>query len=326
MAERRRAAEPDERPAQPALPLHLKHRPASLKEVVGQKEVVASLSAALKTKDRNHAYLFMGPAGTGKTTLARIVADAMEVAPQSILEVNAAVATGVDDMRALTAGLMYQGFGDNPNKAIIIDECHRLSKNAWDSLLKDTEEPPEHVFWFFCTSEGDKVPVTMARRCLSYSLKPVRHDDLMDLLDDVVERDGLDVSEKVVSMVAQAANGSPGMALSMLAKVRDCRDTEEAAVLLEQPGENAEVIDLCRLLVRGDLTWSRLTETLRKVDAPAESIRIVVVNYLSSCLMGAKSDRDAKRLLDMLAPFLRPCNASDKLGPILDAFGRYIFP
>ena len=165
--------------------IHVKYRPQRLADVVGQKATVKSLEATLKAKSPSHCYLFAGPAGTGKTTLARIMAANFGCDVGNMIEVDAASNSGIDDMRGVTSTLRYNGFGDSPNKAIIIDECHGLSKQAWDSLLKSTEEPPPHVFFFFCSTNPAKVPAAMTTRCQTYHLSPVKYDDLMDLLEGV---------------------------------------------------------------------------------------------------------------------------------------------
>ena len=308
------------------LPLHLKYRPQTLKEVLGQDGVTESLHSVLKAKNPGHAYLFTGPAGTGKTTLARILAKRFNCDAGSILEVDAASNSGIDAMRDVTAALRYHGFGDTPNKGIIIDECHSLSKQAWQSLLKTVEEPPPHVYIFFCTTESGKVPETIVSRCHSYALRRLRYDDIMDLLDSVIEEERMLTPKDIVQLVAGACEGSARKALVMLSMVRDCRDFDEAATLLESPTENKEVIDLCRLLVGGKLDWTRLTATLQAMpEMPPESIRIVIANYLAACLMGAKSERDAVRLLNISDSFARPFVSSDKNLPLLLAFGDHIF-
>jgi DNA polymerase-3 subunit gamma/tau len=308
-------------------PLHIKYRPQTFDDVIGQDEVVRSIQSALKAKARPHVYLFTGGTGTGKTTLARILTREFEVDPSNIVEVDAATNNGIDVMRDIMSPLRYHGFGDTPNKAIILDEAHMLSKQAWASLLKTVEEPPAHVYFFFCTTDAGKVPDNIVTRCLAYNLRQVKFDPLMDLLERVRDQERLDTSERILSLVARSSDGSPRKALVMLAMVHDCEDEDEASRVLETPMDNKEVIDLCRDLVKGDLTWTRVQSSLKGLgDMPAESIRIVIVNYLNACLFGVKGDKAAVRLLDMLDCFSKPCQPSDKMAGLFLAFGRFVFP
>ena len=308
-------------------PLHVKYRPGKLGDVLGQGQVVQSLQSLIASRNPGHSYLFTGPSGTGKTTLARILARQFGCEPNNILEADAATNNGIDSMREITAALRYHGFGASPSKGIIIDECHSLSKPAWQSLLKTVEEPPPHVYIFFCTTEAGKVPETILTRCHNYTLKPLRHDDVMDLLEDVAEKESISATDKVLALVANACSGSARQALVMLSMVRDCATVDEAASLLESPLENKEVIDLCRLLVSNKLTWKELVSTLKSIpDMGPESVRIVVVNYLAACLVGSKDDRNTVDLLDKLTQFSKPFLTTDKMAPLLLAFGNVIFP
>jgi replication-associated recombination protein RarA len=316
----------DDRP-QVSEPLHIKYRPKTLKDVIGQDHAVTSLKKVLDSKTPAHAYLFTGPAGVGKTTLARIIANRFKCEPASILEIDAATNNGIDAMRDVTAALRYHGFGASPNRAIIIDECHALSKAAWQSLLKSVEEPPAHVYFFFCTTESGKVPETILTRCHAYTLKSLRYEDALDLVEFVDEEEDLGTPKDVMSLVARACGGSARQALVMLSMVQGCENADEAGPVLETPMENKDVIDLCRGLVSGKLTWVAAVDTLKRIpDMNPESVRIVVVNYLAACLKGAKTERDVARLLDILTPFSTPFNASDKDAPLLLALGNLIYP
>jgi len=307
-------------------PLHIKYRPANLKEVVGQKDVVSSLQAMIKSKSRAHSFLFTGPSGCGKTTLARIIASEFGCDRSNIVEADAATNNGIDDMRGITETLRYAGFGDSPNKMVIIDECHALSKAAWQSLLKAVEEPPPHVFFAFCTTDPGKVPETIKTRCLSYNVKPLKYDDMMDLLEAVADDERLDVTKALLGTVARASDGSPRRALVQLAMVLDCNSDAEVQTLLEQPFENKEIIDLCRKMIERDLQWKDAVKVLGDMTEMApESIRIVVTNYVAGCLMRPKSEKDVPRLLDVLHAFSKPCNPTDKLAPILLAMGQVLY-
>ena len=308
-------------------PYHLLYRPRKLSEVLGQDAVVKSLKGNLKASSRPHSYLFTGPSGTGKTTLSRIMAAELGCQPASILEVDAASNSGIDAMKEVLSGLRYQGFGDSPNRAIIVDECHALSKNAWQALLKPIEEPPGHVFFFLCTTENGKVPDTILTRCQSYLLKPCRYDDLMDLLELVAEAEKLDLPAAMLSQVARACNGSPRQALVMLAMIQGCTTEDEVARILETPLDNAEIIDLCRALIEKKLQWGKLVETLKRMpEMSAESARIIITAYISACIMSPKgNNNDVVRLLRVADAFSRPFNPTDKLMPLLLAFGELIF-
>lgn len=305
-------------------PYHIKYRPLKLAHVVGQPDIVSSLKRAVSDRSRQHTYFFLGPTGCGKTTLARIMCGLFDVPASSIVEVDGASQRGIDDMKTVVQNLRYAGFGDHPNKAVIIDECHQLSKDAWDSLLKITEEPPEHVFFFFCSTNAAKVPAAMLTRGPQYALLPVRYDDIMDLLEFVDEEEELETSKAHLEIVARACGGSPRQALVQLAMIQGARDEDECSALLQGVGQQKEVIDLCRRMVQNSLTWKDVQMNLKPLaDLGAEGIRIQVSLYLSAVLMGNVKPKETGRLLDMLDAFSKPCNQTDKLAPILLAFGQF---
>lgn len=306
--------------------LHTRYRPKTFDRVVGQDAVVASIKSLLERKD-NHAYVFTGPSGTGKTTLARIIAKAVGCSKNNLMEVNAANFSGADSMREVTENLHLSGLGESQTKFVIIDEAHALSKAAWQVLLKPVEEPPEHVYWAFCTTEPMKIPETIRTRCAEYELKPVEAEDIFNLLTDVVAQEKLKVKEEVLSLIADKCDGSPRRALTWLSKCAGCKDRKAAAeiVRVASDSEDGDVIKLCRGLIAGQLDWKQAMGHVEGLkDQNPESIRIIITNYFTKATMGAKSPEQAQRLLAVLEAFREPYPAQSGISPLLLSLGALL--
>ena len=300
-------------------------RPRSFEGVFGQREAVSILKHAVKASN-HHSFLRAGPSGVGKTTLARIMGGQFTnglSTPANIEEIPAADHTGVDAMRAVVQRLQFRAIGASPIKAVILDECHRMSGSAWDVLLKPIEEPPDHVYWFLCTTEPGKLPKTIHTRCLRVDLKAVNEDVLLDLLGQTVKREKLKVADEVLEAIAEGSGGSPRQALVFLETCGHLVSATEARAAMRSGGQSKEAIDLCRFLVKGQgQSWveaMKLVKALEGVDA--ESVRITIVNYLNAVLINTKETRRATELLRILRCFLRPYTATDRTGPLLDSLG-----
>ena len=140
--------------------LYRKYRPQKFADVLGQDSVVAVLERSIKDKSITHAYLFSGGRGTGKTTIARIFAEAIGCKPSDLYEIDAASNRGIDDVRLLREAVQTMPF-ESPYKVYIIDEVHMLTKEAFNALLKTLEEPPSHIVFILATTEKEKLPETV---------------------------------------------------------------------------------------------------------------------------------------------------------------------
>lgn len=307
--------------------LHVKYRPKSFEDLVGQKHILGSLKKVVKDQ-RAKTFLFTGPSGCGKTTLARILANqfAKGAGTQAnIIEIDAASHSGAEAMRDVVAKAAYRAIGESPVKAFIVDEAHALSSAAWKVLLKPTEEPPEHVYWMFCTTEAGKIPPTIVTRSISYNLRSVSEDDLFKLLVQVADGENLDTPDEILEAVAEGALGSPRQALVFLEACIYAETAGQAREIMRNGGQSKEIIDLCRFLVSGKQGWMQITKLLKAInEANPESVRIVVANYLSAVLMNAKSDKEAARLMGILECFITPYAQSDKMAPLLHSIGLAI--
>ncbi len=240
------------------LSLYRKYRPLEFKDVRGQEQVVSVLEAAIKNKKIAHAYLFAGGRGTGKTSMARILAHALGTSEEDIYEMDAASNRGIDEIRALREGVSTLPF-NSAYKFYIIDEAHALTKDAWGALLKTLEEPPSHVIFVLATTELDKVPETIVSRCQVYSFKKPTSEVLKKLVFDVAKKEDASIEPTAAELVALMGDGSFRDTLGILQKVltlsSDTKLTEEEvaqvvgapsgeivnefleALALKQPGE-----------------------------------------------------------------------------------------
>lgn len=305
--------------------LHIKYRPGKWKSVLGQEAVVSSVRKVLE-QGSCHAFLFTGPSGVGKTTLARLIAKSVGCEKANLVEVDAATYTGIDAMRNVTDGLQYSAMGESPVKVLIIDEAHALSKAAWQSLLKSVEEPPSHVYWVLCTTEPSKIPETIRTRCSCYELKPVGKELLFGLLKVVVEAEGMKASQQVLYLVAEKAGGSVRRALTYLSQCVGCTDRRAAAEVLRTVAdeEDGEVIDLCRALVKG-CGWSQAVGLVQQFkDTNPEGVRQVVVSYFTAVTLGAKDASRAQKALAVLEAFGEPYPPSNTIYPVLLSLGQLL--
>lgn len=216
--------------------LYRKFRPSEFEEVKGQEHIVTTLKNQIKAERIGHAYLFCGTRGTGKTTVAKIFAKAVNCeqpvdgspcgtcascraiaagSSMNVIEIDAASNNGVDNIREIREEVNYSPT-EGRYKVYIIDEVHMLSIGAFNALLKTLEEPPSYVIFILATTEAHKIPITILSRCQRYDFRRISIDTIADRLQELVEKEGVEAEEKAIRYVAKAADGSMRDALSLL--------------------------------------------------------------------------------------------------------------
>ena len=245
-----------ETPERAPTSLYRAYRPATFKEVRGQEHVVSVLEAAVKNDKIAHAYLFAGGRGTGKTSMARILAGALGTDSQDIYEMDAASNRGIDEIRELREGVATLPFA-SAYKFYIIDEAHALTKDAWGALLKTLEEPPNHAIFVLATTELDRVPETITSRCQVFNFKKPSHEVLKSLVLDVVKKEGASMTPAGAELVALRGDGSFRDTLGILQKVltisSDEKLTEEEVARVVGAPNSQTVNNFLRALAAKDI-------------------------------------------------------------------------
>ena len=257
-----------------------KYRPQTFADLIGQDAMVRTLARAFETGRIAQAFILTGIRGTGKTTTARIVAKGLNcVGPDGtggptvepcgvcepcvaiaegrhvdVQEMDAASNTGVDDVREIIEGVRYRAASAR-YKVYIVDEVHMLSNNAFNALLKTLEEPPAHVKFIFATTEIRKVPVTVLSRCQRFDLRRIEPETMMDHLRGIAAKEGAEVEDGALALIARAAEGSVRDALSILDQTIAVADGPVGAGAVREMlglADRARVLDLFEMIMRGD--------------------------------------------------------------------------
>ncbi len=253
-----------------------KYRPQTFEQVIKQDHVTRTLTNAISLNRVAHAILLTGPRGTGKTTVARIMAKAMnckdgpapvpcnkcrscrEITSGSsadVYEIDGASNNGVEQIRALRENVKYMP-AYSRYKIYIIDEVHMLSKGAFNALLKTLEEPPSHIMFIFATTEPNKIPITILSRCQRYDFRHIDIESLSEHMKDLCAKEGFDIPVESLELIAREAGGSMRDALSLLDQVISCVQgsiTHDKVLDILSVIDRKIIFDISGAVLRGDL-------------------------------------------------------------------------
>jgi len=279
--------------------LYRTHRSKKLSEVVGQDHITKTLSNALKSGKISHAYLFTGPRGVGKTSVARILAHEINKLPYTdesqhidIIEIDAASNRRIDEIRDLRDKARLSPL-QAPYKVYIIDEVHMLTREAFNALLKTLEEPPEHVIFILATTEAHKLPETIVSRTQRYSFKPIETGVAAKHLQDIAKEEKIKLDSKAAELIARHGNGSFRDSISLLDQMSNTGQAITINSVQEHLGIPPDEVTDTIIKFFTAKNAKKLLETLNEARASG---------YQAPALASHLSDRLRQELLDGKAP------------------------
>lgn len=289
--------------------LYQKVRPTTLAEIAGNVSLKEGLLQVFEKKEKPHSFLFYGPSGCGKTTIARILATNLGCVDASIFEYNAANTRGIETIRKLIEEVYLMPlFGTQ--KAYILDESHQLTDTAQQALLKVLEDCPSYCYFFLCTTDPARLIDTIRNRCTKYQVGYLGQFEMQRLLEEVVKREKIDISEDVLLAVVVTSEGCPRAALVALEMVAGITDIDKAISLLTSGStEDPTIIDLCNYLLKQpqlrEASWKAALEVFSRVDNDSEAVRRSILKVLYNRLIGCSNREDAKDYSRLMQIFSR---------------------
>lgn len=318
--------------------LYRAYRPQKWSEVRGQEQVVRVLEGAIKNKKIAHAYLFSGGRGTGKTSVARILAREIGVSSKDLYEMDAASNRGIDEIRELREGVYSMPF-ESPYKFYIIDEAHMLTTPAWNAFLKTLEEPPSHAIFVLATTEKEKIPETIQSRCEIYSFKQPTREILAETINDVAKNEGYTLERSASELIALLAEGSFRDALGILQKVLAVSSNKKIDVAEVEEVSGAPRAELVRnllaALAKKDAPSAlSIVQTVAKENIDSRILakllihrmRIVLLLRFAPDLAGSLSNELSEHDVALAKELSRnPGVTSDTLRALLDAYAQMAY-
>ena len=267
--------------------LATKYRPQEFSDVLSQKAIIKILEQQIRTKTFKNCIMFTGPSGCGKTTIARILANKINNGLGSPIEYDAASNNGVDNVRTIIEFAQERSL-DSEYKVIVMDEAHMLTIQSWNAFLKCVEEPPKYTIFIFCTTDPQKVPMTIQNRCQIYNLSRIDLDSIKNRLNYVCSQENYFVDTNAIDYIAKLADGSMRQALTYLDKCKDYSTNITMDNVIACLGNYSYDIyfDLTNAVI--DNNKQRIIDIIEQCYANGSDLKLFVSNYLKFILQLTK--------------------------------------
>jgi len=282
--------------------LYLKYRPREFDEMLGNEDVISSLKGMVKDrKSCPQSFLFHGQTGCGKTTIARILAKELKVAPEDLREVDSADFRGIDTIREIRRNSYYLPQAGEA-RMWILDEVHKLTNEAQNALLKILEDTPKNVYFVLCTTEPHKLIPTIRGRCQQFQMSPLQDRQMMILLHRIAKWENETLEREIYNQIVQDSLGLPRNAIQTLEQVLKSDPEMRLKVAQQTANQQSRSIELCRALINQS-SWEHIRGILKGLkDQQPESIRRQVLGYSQSVLLNGANDQAAHVIEEFSEP------------------------